>query len=229
MTQRDIVLAASALQHSIPHGTESVSILRGVDLQVCAGETVAILGPSGSGKSTLLSLLAGFDRPTAGSVVLAGQALETLDEEARAQLRARQLGFVFQSFALLPALSAEDNVQIAAEIAGLPDPRGAAIAGLRAVGLEHRLRHRPGQLSGGEQQRVALARAFVHRPPIVLADEPTGNLDEATGARIIEQMFALNAQAGTALVLVTHDATLAARCNRQLTLHDGRLHGSNGE
>ncbi len=217
------MLAASELSHTIPHGTESVSILRQLNLQVSAGETVAILGPSGSGKSTLLSLLAGFDTPTSGSVELAGKPLATLDEEGRAALRARHLGFVFQSFALLDNLTALDNVRIAAEISAIPQPREAAEAGLRNVGLGHRLDHRPSQLSGGEQQRVALARAFVHRPPIVLADEPTGNLDQATGARIVEQMFALNAESGTALVLVTHDPALASRCARQLYLHDGHL------
>ncbi len=217
------MLAASELSHTIPHGTESVSILRGLNLAIGAGETVAILGPSGSGKSTLLSLLAGFDTPTSGSVQLAGQPLATLDEEGRAALRARHLGFVFQSFALLDNLTALDNVRIAAEISGLDQPRDRAEAGLRSVGLGHRLDHRPPQLSGGEQQRVALARAFVHRPPIVLADEPTGNLDQNTGAHIVEQMFSLNADAGTALVLVTHDPTLASRCSRQLHLHDGQL------
>jgi len=217
------VLAASELSHTIPHGTESVSILRGLNLEVSAGETVAILGPSGSGKSTLLSLLAGFDTPTSGSVQLAGEPLASLDEEGRAALRARHLGFVFQSFALLDNLTALDNVRIAAEISGLQQPRAAAITGLDHVGLGHRLDHRPPELSGGEQQRVALARAFVHRPPIVLADEPTGNLDQATGARIVDQMFALNADAGTALVLVTHDPALASRCGRQLYLHDGQL------
>lgn len=220
---RNIILAATAVHQTLRNGTESVSILRGINLEILAGETVAILGPSGSGKSTLLSILAGFDTPISGTVELAGRDLSGLDEDARAALRSQALGFVFQSFALLPQASALDNVRIAAEISGLSDPRQAALESLEAVGLAHRLDHRPAHLSGGEQQRVALARAFVHRPPLVLADEPTGNLDAQTGARVIEQMFALNASSGTALVLVTHDPALAARCDRQLRLQDGVL------
>lgn len=229
MNPRNIVLAASAVHQTLRHGTQSVSILRGVDLEVRAGETVAILGPSGSGKSTLLSLLAGFDTPEQGSIKLAGQDLATLDEEARATLRARVLGFVFQSFALLPQATAIDNVRIAAEISEVVQPERVAREGLEAVGLGHRLKHRPAQLSGGEQQRVALARAFVHRPALVLADEPTGNLDAETGARVIEQMFALNQDQATALVLVTHDPALAARCQRQLRLCDGVLVAADSE
>lgn len=223
MSPRNIVLAASAVHQTLRHGTQSVSILRGVTLEVAQAETLAIVGPSGSGKSTLLSLLAGFDRPERGHIALAGQVLSALDEDGRAALRAQALGFVFQSFALLPQATALDNVRIAAEISGVANPESLAREGLVAVGLGHRLHHRPAQLSGGEQQRVALARAFVHRPPLVLADEPTGNLDAQTGAHIIEQMFALNREQGTALVLVTHDPALARRCDRQLRLRDGIL------
>ncbi|MEN8720849.1 MAG: ABC transporter ATP-binding protein [Oceanococcaceae bacterium] len=192
-------------------------------MTVGRGETLAILGPSGSGKSTLLSLLAGFDQPTSGEIALGGQPLSGQDEDARAALRAATLGFVFQSFALLPQATALDNVRIAAEIAGVLKPDEAARAQLERVGLGHRLKHRPAQLSGGEQQRVALARAFVHRPALVLADEPTGNLDADTGQRIITQMFDLNRDNGTALVLVTHDPALAERCERQLHLREGQL------
>lgn len=220
---RDILLEAHGLQHTLPHGTESLHILRGVDLQLSRGDSVAILGPSGSGKSTLLSLLAGFDSPSSGQVRLAGQDLSGLDEEGRAALRARHLGFVFQSFALLPQATALDNVRVAADIAGIADGSAKAKQSLEEVGLGQRLDHRPSQLSGGEQQRVALARAFVHRPALVLADEPTGNLDQATGARIIDLLFGLNATHGTGLLLVTHDLSLAERCSRQLHLRDGQL------
>ena len=204
---------------------EPLKILRGVNLTIPQGETVAIVGASGSGKTTLLSLLAGLDSPTAGEIHLAGTRLDTLDEDARAQARAGTVGFVFQSFQLLSGFNALENVMLPAELAGLADPRGRARDALRRVGLEERLNHYPHQLSGGEQQRVAIARAFAGAPKILFADEPTGNLDIATGARIIDLLFELNQQSGATLVLVTHDEALARRCNRVLTLREGTLHG----
>jgi putative ABC transport system ATP-binding protein len=202
-----------------------LKILQGVDLSVAPGETVAIVGASGSGKTTLLSLLAGLDSPTAGEIHLAGARLDTLDEDARAQRRAGTVGFVFQSFQLLSGFTALENVMLPAELAGLADARGRAREALRKVGLEQRLNHYPHQLSGGEQQRVAIARAFAGDPKILFADEPTGNLDTATGARIIDLLFELNAGSRATLVLVTHDEALARRCQRVLTLKDGVLHG----
>ena len=203
----------------------ALKILQGVNLSVAPGQTVAIVGASGSGKTTLLSLLAGLDSPTSGEVHLAGTRIDTLDEDARAQRRAGTVGFVFQSFQLLSGFTALENVMLPAELAGLPGPRERAREALRRVGLEARLNHYPHQLSGGEQQRVAIARAFAGDPKILFADEPTGNLDTETGARIIDLLFELNAQSGATLVLVTHDAALAQRCNRVLTLKDGLLNG----
>ena len=200
-----------------------VRILDGVDLTVDEGGTVAIVGASGSGKTTLLGLMAGQDLASRGTVSLAGQALESLDEEARAALRAREVGFVFQSFHLLPSLTAEENVSLPLELAGREDP-GRVREVLEAVGLENRRRHYPRQLSGGEQQRVALARAFVGRPRILFADEPTGNLDQATGQHVSDLLFDLNSRHGTTLVLVTHDLSLARRCRRVYRLDGGRLH-----
>lgn len=200
-----------------------LTILDSVSFAVAAGEAVAILGASGSGKSTLLGLLAGLDTPTDGSVRLAGHDLAALDEDARAELRGRLLGFVFQSFHLLAALTARENVMLPLELLGLPEPHAKAEAMLARVGLQHRLGHYPKHLSGGEQQRVALARAFAVAPQLLLADEPTGNLDAATGEQIIELMFEMNREAGTTLVLVTHDEALARRCGRQLRLAGGRL------
>jgi putative ABC transport system ATP-binding protein len=201
----------------------ALTILDGVSLRIEAGETVAIIGASGSGKTTLLSLLAGLDTPTQGSVRLGGVTLEDKNEDARAALRAGQVGFVFQSFQLLPGFTALENVLLPLELAGQPAARAQALAALAAVGLEHRTGHYPAQLSGGEQQRVALARAFAGTPKLLFADEPTGNLDSATGARIADLLFALHRERGTTLVLVTHDAALAARCGRQLRLAEGRL------
>ena len=200
-----------------------MTILHDISFAVSAGEAVAIVGASGSGKSTLLGLMAGLDVPTAGSVGLLGEDLGSLDEDARAALRGRALGFVFQSFQLLPALTALENVMLPLELAGQGEARPMAQAMLARVGLGARLTHYPKHLSGGEQQRVALARAFAMRPQLLLADEPTGNLDAATGAQIIDLMFALNAEAGTTLVLVTHDNQLAERCGRTLRLAEGRL------
>ena len=187
------------------------------------GEAVAIVGASGSGKSTLLGLLAGLDVPSNGSVTLAGQNLFALDEDGRAALRAKHLGFVFQSFQLLPSLNALENVMLPLELAKAADAAGPSAAMLRRVGLGERLRHYPKTLSGGEQQRVALARAFVMQPQLLLADEPTGNLDAATGAGVIDLLFELNAERGTTLILVTHDNGLAARCSRIIRLAGGRI------
>lgn len=198
-------------------------ILDHVSLSVAAGEAVAIVGASGSGKSTLLSLLAGLDLPSSGRIALDGVDLLALDEDGRAALRARLVGFVFQSFHLLPALSACENVMLPLELAGIAGARQRAEAMLTRVGLGQRLHHSPRTLSGGEQQRVALARAFVMQPRLLFADEPTGNLDAATGAEIIELLFQLNAEQGTTLVLVTHDETLARRCQRQIRLAGGRV------
>ena len=204
-------------------GDETLTILDGLTFTVNRGETVAVVGSSGSGKSTLLGLLAGLDVPSAGQVRIDGQDLFALDEDGRAALRARGMGFVFQSFQLLPDLTALENVMLPLELAGLGDARERAREQLARVGLAARERHRPSQLSGGEQQRVALARAFAPAPRLLLADEPTGNLDPKTGAQVIELMLQLNRAQGATLVVVTHDADLAARCDRQLHLEGGRL------
>ena len=200
-----------------------LDILSGIDLQIKRGETLAIVGVSGSGKSTLLGLLAGLDLPTAGEVLLDGQRLNDLDEDGRAQVRAKLVGFVFQSFQLLPSLTALENAMLPLELAGAADPRGQAAELLSRVGLQARLDHYPKQLSGGEQQRVAIARAFSLQPAILFADEPTGNLDTSTGERIIELLFALNTEQRTTLVLVTHDEQLAGRCERRIRLDSGRI------
>ena len=216
------IVAAHDLGKSVANGAQSLAILQDIGLAVMPGEAVAIVGASGSGKSTLLGLLAGLDVPTAGSVTLAGQDLFALDEDGRAALRAKLLGFVFQSFQLLPALNALENVMLPLELAGAGDAAAAAEVMLRRVGLGERLRHYPKTLSGGEQQRVALARAFVMQPQLLLADEPTGNLDAATGAEVINLLFELNAERGTTLILVTHDDVLAQRCSRIVRLAGGR-------
>ncbi|MBB4757255.1 ABC transporter ATP-binding protein [Xanthomonas nasturtii] len=196
-------------------------------MTVSEGDSIAIVGASGSGKTTLLGLLAGLDLPSRGSIALSGQDLGQLDEEARAALRAREVGFVFQSFHLLPALTAEENIALPLELAGREDPARVREV-LEAVGLSARARHYPRQLSGGEQQRVALARAFVARPRILFADEPTGSLDQTTGAQISDLLFALNATSDTTLVLVTHDMTLAQRCKHIYRIDSGRLHAQTG-
>ena len=200
-----------------------LTILHEISFAVTAGEAIAIVGASGSGKSTLLALLAGLDTPSRGRVCLDGEEISALDEDARAELRGRLLGFVFQSFQLLPALTALENAALPLELMARRDSREQARSMLTRVGLAARLDHYPRQLSGGEQQRVALARAFAVQPKLLLADEPTGNLDAATGKDIIDLMFAMNREAGTTLVLVTHDETLAARCGRRLRLAAGRL------
>ncbi len=217
------VVAARALSQRVPTADGTLAILSDVDLAVAAGETLAVTGASGSGKSTLLGLLAGLDRPSAGEVLLLGERLDDLDEDARARLRAGRVGFVFQSFQLLPALTALENILLPLELAGRADARERALHWLDRVGLAARGGHTPRQLSGGEQQRVAIARAFATDPQIVFADEPTGNLDADTGARIIDLLFDLNARAGTTLVLVTHDDALASRCQRRLRLVAGRV------
>ena len=200
-----------------------LTILHEISFAVTAGEAIAVVGASGSGKSTLLALLAGLDTPSRGRVCLDGEEISALDEDARAELRGRLLGFVFQSFQLLPALTALENAALPLELMARRDSREQARSMLARVGLAARLDHYPRQLSGGEQQRVALARAFAVQPKLLLADEPTGNLDAATGKDIIDLMFAMNREAGTTLVLVTHDETLAARCGRRLRLAAGRL------
>jgi len=201
----------------------TLDILTGISMQVNAGEAVAILGPSGSGKSTLLGLLAGLDQPTEGGVSLLGHSLGVMDEDARAALRAGRVGFVFQSFQLLPGMTALENVALPLQIIRSSGARLQAEALLREVGLEKRMSHLPRQLSGGEQQRVALARAFAGDPEVLFADEPTGNLDADSGQRIIDLLFGLRDRAGSTLLLVTHDQQLAARCDRVLRLHAGRL------
>jgi len=214
---------ARDLRKTVDSGAAPLTILTGISFEVSAGESVAIVGQSGSGKTTLLSLLAGLDLPTEGDILLDGQSLAGLDEDARAGLRAGRVGFVFQSFQLLAGFTALENVMLPAELAGLGDAAGRARRALDEVGLAARLDHYPHQLSGGEQQRVALARAFAGQPRILFADEPTGNLDTATGQKIIDLMFGLNRAHGTTLILVTHDPALAARCDRRLTLREGRL------
>jgi putative ABC transport system ATP-binding protein len=206
-------------------GANELAILQDITLEVMSGEAVAIIGASGSGKSTLLGLLAGLDTPSAGRVQLDGVGLFELDEDGRAALRARMLGFVFQSFQLLPALNALENVMLPLELAGEAGAGDLAAKMLARVGLSGRLRHYPKTLSGGEQQRVALARAFVTQPKLLLADEPTGNLDAATGAGVIDLMFELNAERGTTLLLVTHDEAIAGRCSRNIRLAAGRIDG----
>ncbi len=217
------ILAAEQLNKQVADATGTLTILHDITFALRPRESVAIVGASGSGKSTLLSILAGLDVPTSGQVRLDGAALFELDEDARAALRARKLGFVFQSFQLLANLDALANVMLPLELLGRRDARAHAIRMLERVGLAQRLAHYPRLLSGGEQQRVALARAFVVEPAVLLADEPTGSLDFATGARVIELMFEMNREAGTTLVLVTHDPAIAARCQRQLHLEAGRL------
>jgi putative ABC transport system ATP-binding protein len=220
---RETIIRVDSLGKTVPSGGTGLTILSEISFGIRAGEAVAIVGVSGSGKSTLLGLLAGLDTPTGGSVRINGHDLFTLDEDGRANLRARMVGFVFQSFQLLPAMTALENVMLPLELAGARDARTAARAMLERVGLGERLGHYPKQLSGGEQQRVAIARAFVTQPALLLADEPTGNLDSATGSQVIDLMFELNRERGTTLLLVTHDEALSRRCDRVLRLAGGRL------
>ncbi|HET7587751.1 MAG TPA: ATP-binding cassette domain-containing protein [Gammaproteobacteria bacterium] len=219
------VLRAEGVGKQVTSPAGTLTILADCSLEVGRGESLAIIGPSGSGKTTLLGLLAGLDVPTNGQIWLAGEELTALGEDGRARLRARHVGFVFQAFHLLPSLTALENVMLPLELAGDGDPIGGATRAIGAVGLEERAEHYPHKLSGGEQQRVAIARAYASRPAILFADEPTGNLDTASGERIIDLLFDLNARAGSTLVLVTHDARLAGRCSRTLELEGGRFRG----
>ncbi|SCX42091.1 ABC transporter ATP-binding protein [Nitrosospira sp. Nsp1] len=217
------IVQAIGLTKQVSTGSEQLTILENIHLEINAGDSVAVVGASGSGKSTLLGLLAGLDTPSSGKVHLYGEDIFLLDEDARAALRGRMLGFVFQSFQLLPALTAVENVMLPLELIGTGNAEAAALKLLERVGLGMRLTHYPRQLSGGEQQRVAIARAFVTQPQLLLADEPTGNLDSTTGAQIIELMFELNRERGTTLVLVTHDEAISSRCAWRIRLAGGRI------
>jgi putative ABC transport system ATP-binding protein len=217
------IISLRDLRLTIPATSGPVNILRGIDLDIGRGETIGILGPSGSGKTSLLMLIAGLERATGGTITVAGQDLAPLDEDARARFRLANLGIVFQAFHLIPSMTAQENVAVPLELAGRRDAAAVAAAALARVGLGHRLSHRPSQLSGGEQQRVALARAFAPTPRLLLADEPTGNLDVATGKVVMDLLFELCAASGVTLLLITHDPALAARCGRTVTLHNGVL------
>jgi putative ABC transport system ATP-binding protein len=219
------LIEVRAVTKSINTGTHRVDILRGIDLVIPRGQFAAIMGPSGSGKSTLLGLLAGLDSPTTGQILLDGEDITSLSEDQMALVRGRKIGFVFQSYHLLPALTAEENVLLPMELAGVPAERARARDLLERVGLKGRFDHYPVQLSGGEQQRVALARAFALRPPILLADEPTGNLDSATGEVVLNLLLQLNREEGTTLVLVTHERSLAEIADRRIVLRDGLIVG----
>ena len=219
----DDAIALSGVNLSLGGAAARVHILKDVGLNIGRGEAVALLGPSGSGKSTLLMVMTGLERPDSGSVVVAGNTLHKLDEDELARFRGRNIGIVFQAFHLIPTMTALENVAVPLELAGARDAFARAELELRAVGLSERLNHYPAELSGGEQQRVALARALAPHPAIVVADEPTGNLDEATGRDIIELLFRGHREHGTTLVLVTHDTALAARCDRVLHMHSGRI------
>ncbi len=219
------ILEVAGLTKTIDSGSRRVEILRGIDFTVPAGQFLAIMGPSGSGKSTLLGLLAGLDTATAGKIVLDGEDITALDEDALARVRGRKIGFVFQSYQLIPTLTAEENVLLPHELAGERDGAGRARELLASVGLQDRMDHYPVQLSGGEQQRVALARAFMVKPPVLMADEPTGNLDTANGKHVLELLLALNRRERTTLLLVTHDRELANHADRVILLSDGRIAG----
>jgi putative ABC transport system ATP-binding protein len=222
-TTRESVLKTDHLTKQVSSPEGPLTIVQDVSLDIAAGESVAVVGPSGAGKSTLLALLAGLDAPTSGKIWLAGTDLSALDEDGRARLRAQRVGFVFQAFHLVPALTALENVMLPLELAGRTDARSGALAALDRVGLAKRKGHYPRQLSGGEQQRIALARAFVTSPAVLFADEPTGNLDTSTGERVGALLFELNAHSHTTLVLVTHERDLASRCQRTLQMEAGRL------
>ncbi len=218
-------IIARDLRLTLGDGAAAVEILRGVDLVVPAGQTLALLGPSGSGKSSLMSVLCGLERASGGTLQVAGADFAALNEDALAQARRGRIGIVLQAFHLLPTMTAQENVATPLELAGQPDAWARAAAELAAVGLGHRLDHYPAQLSGGEQQRVAIARAIAPRPPLIFADEPTGNLDGRTGESIIELLFARRAETGATLIIITHDENLARRCDRVVTLGDGRIAG----
>ncbi len=217
------MISVRGISMRLTSGGRAVDVLSDVSLEVPAGQFLAIAGPSGSGKSTLLGLIAGLDQPSAGTIEVAGVPITALDEDALARFRRDHVGYVFQSFHLIPTLTAEENVAVPLELAGAPDAMARARALLGEVGLAERAHHYPVQLSGGEQQRVAVARAIAHRPPLLLADEPTGNLDSATGKQIIELLVGVNRRLGSTLVLVTHDPALAAHADRIVTLRDGRV------
>ena len=217
------LVALESVHLTLGSAAGPVNILRGVSLEIAAGETVSLVGPSGSGKSTLMMVIGGLERPTAGRVRLDGNDLGLLDEDATARLRRARVGIVFQAFHLIPTMTALENVALPLELGGRRDAFAAAAQGLAAVGLGHRLTHYPGQLSGGEQQRVAIARAFVAGPKLLLADEPTGNLDAATGALVMDCLFEHQARHDATLLLITHDASVAERCERQIHLLDGRI------
>lgn len=223
MTSPLPAIDARNLTLSLGQGDSAVAVLRGIDLAVPQGQTLALLGPSGSGKSSLMAVLSGLERAGGGTLTVAGENFAALDEDALAAARRGRIGVVLQAFHLLPTMTAIENVMTPLELAGLPDARQRAEAELGAVGLAHRLHHYPAQLSGGEQQRVAIARALAARPALVFADEPTGNLDAATGATIMDLLFARRAETGATLVIITHDAALAERCERVVTLADGRI------
>ena len=223
MSQREFLLTANELTKKVTSPDGDLTILDNINLQVKSGETAAIVGPSGAGKSTLLALLAGLDEPTSGQVWIDGTELTALDEDGRASIRNQQVGFVFQSFHLLPAFTALENVLLPLELGGIAGATESARKALEQVGLTHRLRHYPRQLSGGEKQRVAIARAFVTRPALLFADEPTGNLDNKTGQYIMNLLFKLNARHNTTLVLVTHDVSAAKRCIRVIELSAGKI------
>jgi len=217
------VISLSGIDLSLGRGAAKVHILKGIDLSVGSGETVGLIGPSGSGKSTLLMVMAGLERPDAGEVVVQGTSFNGLNEDGLARFRGHEIGIVFQSFHLIPTMTALENVAVPLELAGKPDATERATRELQAVGLGERLHHYPAQLSGGEQQRVALARALAPDPAILLADEPTGNLDETTGKQIVDLLFSMHEERDTTLVLVTHDASLAQRCDRTVKLRSGRI------
>jgi putative ABC transport system ATP-binding protein len=221
----DTIVQAEALTKQVQSPEGVLTILNDISMSIRRGETLAVVGVSGSGKSTLLGLLAGLDVPTAGRVILNGTDLSQVNEDERARVRAGRVGFVFQNFQLLPSLTAIENVMLPLELAGRPTPEKEARSGLIRVGLVDRVAHYPSQLSGGEQQRVAIARAFATNPQILFADEPTGNLDEKTGGRIIDLLFDLNRERGTTLILVTHDRAIGVRCDRRLELSAGRILG----
>ena len=225
----DPILRLAGVHLKLASQAGEVNILRGVDLSVAPGESVAVVGPSGSGKSTMMMIVAGLERPTQGDVHVAGQNLTGLDEDGLALFRRRSIGIVFQAFHLIPTMTALENVAIPLEFAGDSKAWDKAKAALESVGLGHRLTHYPGQMSGGEQQRTALARAVVAEPKLLLADEPTGNLDATTGVGIVDLMFDLKKRLGTALLLITHDATLARRCDRAVRMDDGRLSPLNAD
>ncbi len=229
MSDPQALVSANGLVFTAAAASGPVHVLRGVDLAVGAGEAVGIVGPSGSGKTSLLMLLAGLERPTAGSLRVAGQDLKAMDEDALARFRRDEVGIVFQAFHLIPTMSALENVAMPLEFAGRRDAFDRAAAALRDVGLGHRLDHYPGQMSGGEQQRVALARAVVAEPRLILADEPTGNLDRATGTVVMDLLFGLRERLGTTLILITHDPALAERCGRQVRMEDGRITADSGD